>query len=77
MPAKSEGDETVVMGRCTFNAPNPTFASTREDDWCGRFEKSVEFCAAYWRGEISVEGEQFKVIQMGSPVSENDPLKPF
>ena len=34
-----EGD-TLIMGRCRRYAPHPNFANSREDDWCGEFEKA-------------------------------------
>ena len=34
-----EGD-VVRMGRCLRRAPHPYFAGSREDDWCGEFEKA-------------------------------------
>ena len=33
-----EGEtRTVEDGFCRRNAPNPAFAHSREDDWCGEF----------------------------------------
>lgn len=34
-----EGD-VLRMGRCRRYAPHPHFANSREDDWCGEFEKA-------------------------------------
>ncbi len=40
VPRKEDSKEGDVlrMGRCRRRAPNPHFASSREDDWCGEFE---------------------------------------
>ena len=37
-----EGEtRTVEDGLCRRNAPNPAFAHSREDDWCGEFHDAA------------------------------------